>query len=281
MPGLSPTFRKRTFTAIFFVAVMLFGLLFNRYSFLILFVVIAWGCLLEYQRLLQLITITTKTLFIQKVAMWIAVSGVILIGVGEALIGTVHGLNSLGIDLVMLSFVVIPLSELVARHFRFSTVVLSLFGCLYVATAPAFMIYWRWQQQTNLQWLPIVVIGCLWVNDTMAYIIGSWLGRHKLWSQVSPGKTWEGTIGGIVCTVLLAWGVSFIWPVFATIHWVAVASLASIFGTLGDLLESWLKRLAGVKDSGRLMPGHGGMLDRFDSLLLATPAVWVYAQAYM
>jgi phosphatidate cytidylyltransferase len=134
-------------------------------------------------------------------------------------------------------------------------------------------------------YFPLVAIGTMWVNDTMAYIVGSLIGRTPL-SKISPKKTWEGTIGGIILAALvIGWlaahfdkvvvfDQSFTW-------WTLLAGVAAIIGTVGDLLESKLKRMAGVKDSGSLMPGHGGFLDRFDSLLLATPFVWGYVQLFM
>jgi phosphatidate cytidylyltransferase len=130
--------------------------------------------------------------------------------------------------------------------------------------------------------LPCFVIFSIWINDTMAYIIGSLIGRTPL-SSISPKKTWEGTIGGAILCVLVM-GFIIIPIIYGkltlnvsySIHWFVIAAICAVFGTLGDLLESKLKRLAGVKDSGRLMPGHGGFLDRFDSLLTATPFVWLY-----
>ena len=112
----------------------------------------------------------------------------------------------------------------------------------------------------------------------MAYIVGSFIGKTPL-SKISPKKTWEGTIGGIVLAII----VSFVFSGFemGTIETVIITMIAVIAGTFGDLLESKLKRLAGVKDSGSLMPGHGGFLDRFDSLLLAVPFVWLYVQLLM
>jgi phosphatidate cytidylyltransferase len=112
----------------------------------------------------------------------------------------------------------------------------------------------------------------------MAYIVGSMIGKTPF-SSISPKKTWEGTIGGaVLCIVTIGLLGTFI-PVakpIAPIHWVVVATICAVFGTAGDLLESKLKRMAGVKDSGSFMPGHGGFLDRFDSLLIATPAVILY-----
>ena len=120
----------------------------------------------------------------------------------------------------------------------------------------------------------------IWINDTMAYLVGSFIGKTPL-TKISPKKTWEGTIGGIIITIIVAAIVSkivmyqFYWP------WIFIAGISAIFGTLGDLLESKLKRMADVKDSGSFMPGHGGFLDRFDSLLIAVPAVWVYVYFFI
>ena len=132
----------------------------------------------------------------------------------------------------------------------------------------------------------ILVIACMWINDTMAYIIGSLIGKTPL-SKISPKKTWEGTIGGIVlCIVtvglLLQYAIRL--PEDAKVdpyHYHVLPAIASIAGVFGDLLESKLKRMAGVKDSGHIMPGHGGFLDRFDSLLVATPFVWLYVYLFM
>lgn len=133
-----------------------------------------------------------------------------------------------------------------------------------------------------LIYFPLLVIGCMWINDTMAYIVGSLIGKTPL-SKISPKKTWEGSIGGIILCAIVMGYAGFIyddWFVFgqSISFWIILCFIAAITGTIGDLLESKLKRSAGVKDSGTLMPGHGGYLDRFDSLLLATPFVWVYVE---
>lgn len=128
--------------------------------------------------------------------------------------------------------------------------------------------------------IPVAIIFSIWINDTMAYIVGSLIGKTPF-SKISPKKTWEGTAGGaILCVVVIALLGACI-PVAQTVpikHWIVIAALCAIFGTLGDLFESKLKRMANVKDSGSFMPGHGGFLDRFDSLLLAAPAVWLYLE---
>jgi phosphatidate cytidylyltransferase len=122
--------------------------------------------------------------------------------------------------------------------------------------------------------IPCSIIFSIWINDTMAYIVGSLIGKTPL-SKISPKKTWEGTLGGIILATFVAGVIA--WQFDLNIQkTVIIAGVSSIAGTAGDLLESKLKRMAGVKDSGSLMPGHGGFLDRFDSLLLAIPAVWLY-----
>ena len=123
-------------------------------------------------------------------------------------------------------------------------------------------------------WLiPVLIILCLWTNDTMAYLVGSWIGKTPF-SKISPKKTWEGTIGGAVLCITL---ITLVFQrLFSWKDLLAISSIAAVIGTMGDLLESKLKRMANVKDSGHLMPGHGGFLDRFDSLILATPFIWLY-----
>ncbi|TAK40283.1 MAG: phosphatidate cytidylyltransferase, partial [Saprospiraceae bacterium] len=116
-----------------------------------------------------------------------------------------------------------------------------------------------------------------WMNDTGAYIIGSLFGKHLLFSRISPKKTWEGTFGGIAITFLVA----FLFCVFTNElrfrDWIILGAIVSIFGSVGDLVESMLKRSVGVKDSGNLLPGHGGVLDRFDAFIFVLP----FAAAYL
>ena len=116
----------------------------------------------------------------------------------------------------------------------------------------------------------------VWVNDTGAYFTGRWLGRRKLLPRVSPNKTVEGLLGGVLLTLLAGWLVAGVWNFQGRNDWLSVALLVAVSSTLGDLLESALKRARGVKDSGTLLPGHGGVLDRFDGLLLAIPVYTLF-----
>ena len=133
---------------------------------------------------------------------------------------------------------------------------------------------------------PYIIIGSfilIWINDTFAYIVGKTMGRHKLFERISPKKTIEGFLGGMVFTIIGAYILSrfdnFLNPVFhSAIIWIGAAIILVIFGTLGDLVESQLKRKAGAKDSGNIMPGHGGILDRLDSIIFAIPFLFLYYQ---
>lgn len=127
--------------------------------------------------------------------------------------------------------------------------------------------------------LLLLLFVLVWVNDTFAYLTGRTFGRHRLWERISPKKSWEGFWGGLVCTVLVAALCGFlakgVFGGYSPIMMIAIGLIVSIAGTLGDLVESLLKRTVGVKDSGNLIPGHGGILDRIDSILLVVPAVYV------
>ena len=121
----------------------------------------------------------------------------------------------------------------------------------------------------------------LWTNDTFAYLTGIMFGRHRLFERVSPKKSWEGFIGGLICTIALSLLVARCFPILPFYHWMAVAAIIVVFGVYGDLIESLLKRNLNIKDSGRFLPGHGGILDRFDSVLLAAPMVFFYLKMFV
>jgi len=130
---------------------------------------------------------------------------------------------------------------------------------------------------------PLAVFVFLWINDAGAYCVGSLLGRHKLFPRISPGKSWEGSVGGgllVMAAAVLVWWLTEQYGVndigLNAWQWAGLGLVVVIFGTWGDLIESLLKRTLGIKDSGNILPGHGGMLDRFDSTLMAVPAAVVY-----
>lgn len=123
--------------------------------------------------------------------------------------------------------------------------------------------------------LPAAVISLVWINDTFAYVCGSLLGKHPLTPKLSPGKTWEGLVGGILFTMLAGWIFFHFTGLQSAVTWISAGAVAGLFGLAGDLFESRLKRKHKVKDSGGLLPGHGGVLDRFDSLLFVAPAMFL------
>lgn len=126
---------------------------------------------------------------------------------------------------------------------------------------------------------PEILIGIfslIWIDDTFAYLVGSNLGKTKLYKKVSPNKTIEGAVGGLIATLIASYFVSLYCTVISFTHWIAIAIILVVFGLLGDLIESKFKREAGVKDSSNLIPGHGGFLDRLDSIIFSAPFVYVY-----
>lgn len=124
--------------------------------------------------------------------------------------------------------------------------------------------------------LPLSIFIFTWINDTGAYCTGMLFGKHRLFERISPKKSWEGSIGGGVFSIIAAIVMAHYFPFMSISIWIGLALTVVVFGTLGDLTESLLKRTIGIKDSGNILPGHGGMLDRFDSTLMAVPAAVVY-----
>ena len=224
-----PVLKTRALTALFFVILMMSGLLINAYSFLTLFLIILFGCLFEFYKIIKIIFPVRYIFYLPAALLYILMPLIMILDLG-GLFDTYTKGNPLTYD---------PL-------------------------------------------IPCGLIFSIWINDTMAYLVGSWIGRTPF-SPISPKKTWEGTIGGVILCVLIISLLGKL-PVASRIsqlQWACIALLAGIFGTIGDLFESKLKRMAGIKDSGRIMPGHGGFLDRFDSLLVATPFVWIYVRAFL
>jgi phosphatidate cytidylyltransferase len=161
----------------------------------------------------------------------------------------------------------------------FTNIAFSLLGIFYIAIPFGLLMFFFDPVNTrgaNHYGIVLGFLFILWMNDVGAYIIGSLFGKHKLFERISPGKTWEGSIGGAFFALLLAWGLSFMFVQLDVMHWMVLSLIIVLFGTLGDLVESMLKRSLGIKDTGSLLPGHGGLLDRFDAVLLSVPFVFVY-----
>lgn len=279
-------FKTRALTALVFVAVMLGGLLWNEWSFFILFSVIHWGCWLEYQRLLKRIDPSyTQISSFHAYGVMLAGWSLMLYCAGDSYrVGNIT-LHAIGLAAGLIFAFALPLVEILfSRRSNLKHTGYSVMGLLYISLSWSLMISMRsiegtWVAGNGGQFekgwiLPLIIIFSIWINDTMAYITGSLIGRTPF-SKVSPKKTIEGTIGGaILCVAVM--GTLAYYMQLPVMHVCIIAAIAAVAGTAGDLLESKLKRMAGVKDSGHIMPGHGGFLDRFDSLLLATPVAWLY-----
>lgn len=135
-------------------------------------------------------------------------------------------------------------------------------------------------QGENHAWMLASVFILVWCNDTFAYLVGSQWGRRKLFPRISPNKTWEGLLGGVAGTLVISLTFHYFFPYMPAVGWLGLAVVVLIFGTLGDLFESAIKRSFNMKDSGKFMPGHGGILDRIDSLLFAMPMAYFYLRIF-
>ena len=282
-------------TAIVFVAVMLTGLFWNHWSFFILFTIIHFGCWWEYLRLTEKIQNSRIHLY-SKIGFMLMGYGIMLWFCGDQYHLNHYGLKeNISLPLSLAGFLLLLIGIFQRQAVQLKSFGMAALGLIYISLCWGLMIS-LYQHEFDIRFhdrivapaagfFPILVIFSIWINDTMAYIVGSLIGKTPL-TPISPKKTWEGTIGGIILCIL---AMSFLFPLLyfeefdlsVSLMILPVTTIIAISGTFGDLLESKLKRMAGVKDSGRLLPGHGGFLDRFDSLLLATPFVWLYVKLFL
>ena len=280
------TFRTRTLTAIVFVVVMAVGLLWSQWSFFILFSLIHFGCWMEYNRLIEKFNpdykaVTPLHRVVASVAGWCLL---LYFTNNDLYIGNVR-LTEVGLWIGLVNMILLPALMIVQeRQFFLKNIGYVLVGIMYISLSLGLLVDMRngWvegEYRLGLT-IPLLIIFTLWINDTMAYIVGSMIGKTPL-SPISPKKTWEGTIGGILLAIGVMCLIAYFTGRLSIINTAVIAALAAIAGTYGDLFESKLKRLASVKDSGALMPGHGGFLDRFDSLLFASTVVWFYVVWFM
>ena len=270
------TFYTRATTAIVFVALLLGCVWYNYLSFILFFSVVSFIGLYEFFKLSE-----NLNAYPSKTVGYALNLLAIVITIWYPFIQMPNYLKVLPYLFVVVCFFLFIL-ELFSETSSLQNIAYLLLSLLYV-TAPCCMLismalHFDYTEVRNV-FQPQRIIGMIffiWLNDTGAYFIGSFFGKHKLYEKISPNKTWEGTLGGIAFCIGLSFVVASIFPQLAQIHWIAISIIVAVFGTLGDLVESMLKRMAGVKDSGSLMPGHGGVLDRFDSLFFATPFVFCY-----
>lgn len=271
------TFRTRSLTAAVFVVVMLVGLLWNRWSFFVLFSIVHFGAWKEYQDLVSKINPDYKKIIpFHRYGIMIAGWCILLYFTKDNLWISRVSLSQLGFWAGVSLMVSLPLVMfLESKPIFFRNIMYSFAGLIYISLPLGLLISLRVLYFDSFsKALTLLLIFSLWINDTMAYIVGSVAGKTPL-SKISPKKTWEGTVGGIILCVLVMIFVGKELYISVTDS-IFISAIAAITGTFGDLFESKLKRMAGVKDSGSIMPGHGGFLDRFDSLLFASVFVWVY-----
>ena len=276
-------FKLRTLSAIVFVAIMMAGLFWNSWSFFTLFLIIQLGCLYEYQKLMALIAPSYKD--ISKVHQWglLVLGSLLLMAIGpvDMSLGGIN-LHLIGTRVLPFVLVIMILADLMGKQFKFQNWALSFLGLVYIPMSLSLFFQLKRVMSGTILGdfgyaIPLVLILAIWVNDSLAYIVGSIIGKKPL-SSISPNKTWEGTIAGAVLAVLIVTKVLGQYIPIQEKFIFIISLTAVITGTIGDLIQSKLKRLAGVKDSGSMMPGHGGFLDRFDSILFATPFVWLILQ---
>jgi phosphatidate cytidylyltransferase len=270
MPLHLPTFLTRLGSAIVFAAIMLVGLLWNEWAFLALAALIQFLCLRDFHRLMVKINPDKYR------PSWIPVimQGIALLWLILTYFSTTGQRNYMPV-MCMFPITIFLIAGLNRKNgWDGAQEVLS--GLIYIALPMSLLVFLRMHSIL----LPLALILMIWTNDTMAYLVGSFIGKTPF-SSISPKKTWEGTAGGALLTMGGAALYGYFSSYYIIIDWVVLAVCAAVAGTVGDLLESKLKRMADVKDSGTMMPGHGGALDRFDSLLVATPFAFAYAYVFM
>ncbi len=266
----------RTATGIAFVAVLTGGILWSNVSFTLLFAVITGMSVWEFCRVVNRRTdvqINAVICTVAAVYLFFAVSGfcsnltpsgvfipyllsVVYLLISELYLKSEHTLNNWAYTMMSQMYVALPFASLNVLAYRPEAAYSA--GVAYTGM------------------LPFSLFVFLWTGDTGAYCFGSLFGRHKLFPRISPNKSWEGTVGGGLAAAAASQILACFEPSLGRWEWLGLALTVVIFGTWGDLVESLLKRQLQIKDSGNILPGHGGMLDRFDSSLLAVPASVVY-----
>jgi len=277
--------RQRTITAVFFATAMIGGIYGGQYTFFVLFALITAGCAWE---LAGLLFVEEERFVILRRVVCMVPALLVYLSVGS---------NALGVFIIEPTIPLLPILALLfagwammelflAGKNPFGNVGFYLLTLAYIGIPLALVTVIAFRPPGECivgaegisRYAPHRVFGLLWLiwtNDTMAYLIGSRMGRTKLFERISPKKTWEGTIGGGIFAIAMAWLLSLYISDYSQAEWLALGIVAAVFGTLGDLIESMLKRSLGVKDSGALLPGHGGLLDRFDAFLFALPFAWL------
>lgn len=263
---------KRSLTGIVFAAIMLAGILIHQYIFATVFAIFLMFTLFEFYKISENIGYEPSV----KIGL---ICSLLLFVIFFLAASHVIPKEYIYLSILIPLFTLLPdLFDKQKNGFKNSMITIA--GIIYIAlpySLLSFLIYPG--NDSGSQFYPWVLMGIffiIWIYDSMAYVFGSMLGKHKICVRISPKKSWEGLIGGTVFAVITGIVNSLFFDELSLINWVVVALLIVVFGTSGDFFESKLKREAGVKDSGNILPGHGGMLDRFDTMLFAAPVIFVW-----
>jgi len=270
---------QRAITGIIFVVIIIGSILLNQYAFTGVFTLVIILGMLEFYKLLN-----SDGIHPQKVLGTVAGVSMLLINAG------VHYkfFDRVYLYIVFPFFFIIFAFELFRNKPKpFTNIAFTFFSLIYIALPIALLVNItsmtvNGHDVVYSPWLLIGYFFLIWANDSGAYLLGITMGKHKLFPRVSPKKSWEGSFGGLFFTGLFAWLLS-IFPytrIFGFSDWAIIGAIVAVMGTFGDLVESLLKRSIYIKDSGTILPGHGGILDRFDSVFLSAPFVFVYLELF-
>ncbi|GBU07880.1 phosphatidate cytidylyltransferase [Bacteroidales bacterium] len=286
----------RSFTGVIYVALIIGSIFLGPYSFLCLFSIITVSCLWELSGLLQAMPSSQETQTNPKSSkgtlgprLMACAGGLVLFVSSYLFASKTCGIGILSLYLLFVVFVLVaelylkndnPIQEL-GKLFLGQFYIALPFSLLnFLAFDPTFDPTFNLSSSYSPMFVGSLFL-FIWLNDTGAYIVGVKFGRHRLFERISPKKSWEGFFGGLFFTLSCAWLVYNLIPDIAFYHWLALALIVVVLGTWGDLVESLIKRTLGVKDSGKSLPGHGGFLDRFDSVLLAVYGMFIYVNLFI
>ncbi len=265
----------RTLTGIGFIVVIVAGITINKYTFLAVFLLIAIAGLIEFYNLIRKANIFPQYITGIISAVFIFVSTFLYY---DNVVNDYIFYFSLPAGLLIILLEIFRKKEKPIEN-----IATTIFGILYVMLPFAFFNFFVFNPST-ISYNADILLGFFimqWISDTGAYVVGMPFGKHKLIPRISPNKSWEGFVGSLILTTASGHIMHLLFGNIPLIHWMVIGLLIAFFGTMGDLLESKLKRNVGVKDSSKLLPGHGGILDRFDSVLLSSPIVFAYLQVIL
>ncbi|MCK0161905.1 phosphatidate cytidylyltransferase [Allomuricauda sp. F6463D] len=253
---------RRSLTGVIYVVLLLGAVFLSSDAFDFLFMAFGLACLYEFKRIVKL---KGYYVFVAYLALW----WIFIYLTNDSVAINLLMICTITVDLALLMFL---FSKKRRQFTNFQKFIIALFyiggGCIFLTMIP-------YKQDSFAQFLIMGIFILIWVNDTFAYLVGRTLGRTKLFPSVSPKKTIEGSAGGLIFALLAAYFLSWHETRLSLTEWMVMACLIVVAGSLGDLLESKFKRMAGVKDSGAILPGHGGIWDRLDSLVFAAPFAYL------